>query len=133
MINTKAVRSSPRGYCHDNKLPQVRQRRFCIIKERTGISSYHVKYFPQLKHRDLSETIDSPVFKRRTTTLIKLPTVRPNRNKNISRNTLLLRYIVTFIRCRCSTATIRTFTKKTNSIICIILCDGTICFFQHCS
>ena len=42
-----------------------------------GKSSYHLNFLAQLKHFDRPEMIDFPVFKRKMTTLRKLPIAAP--------------------------------------------------------
>jgi len=82
-VNKKAVPNSTTIYCEEMAVLQLRHLPLRKIKLATGNSSYHARVFAQLAQRERPERKDEPVFRRKMTTLRKLPTMRPKKRRNM--------------------------------------------------
>src|SRR3989344_7703053 len=78
--NKNALDSSTKGYCHEIFAPHSPHLPPRTKKDRTGTSSNGFSLCPQKKHREPPKIRDSPVFRRKTMTLAKLPKIRPKIN-----------------------------------------------------
>ena len=75
--NKSPETASTIGYCQDIFERQEEHLPLNAKKLNSGTSSYHLNFLAQLKHFDFPETMDCPVFRRKITTLRKLPIIAP--------------------------------------------------------
>src|SRR3989344_33825 len=92
--NNNPVVVSTNGYCQEIFVLQAKHFPRRKTKLAMGRSSYHFNFLAQVKHFDRPKTIDWPVFKRKMTTLRKLPTTAPKRKIKMETKRLSIDFII---------------------------------------
>ena len=82
------------GYCQEIFVWQAEHLPLKKTKLAIGKSSYHFNFLAQVKHFDRPETTDWPVFKRKMTTLRKLPTTAPKIKIKMETKRLSIDFII---------------------------------------